>query len=103
MDPFLLGIMAGGALALIYFLTSALFSSRVVARFQAISVPLALMGFVGRLTVVGIIFYGLSRVKAIHFQTALITFVVSYTVCTIWKASRVYREAKPLIKQQNQR
>ncbi len=102
MDPFLLGIMAGVALGLLYFLASAYFSSRVVTRFQAISVPLALMGFVGRLTLAGIIFFCLTRVKWIHFQTTLITFVIFFTVCTIWKAFRICREAKPLIKQQNE-
>lgn len=102
MDPLLLGIMVGVALALLYFLASALFSSRVVTRYQAISVPLALMGFVGRLTLAGIILYGLTKVKGIHFQATLITFVIFFTVCTIWKASRVFREAKPLIKQQNE-
>ncbi len=101
MDPFVWGIMVGVALGLLYFLASAYFSSRVVTRFQAISVPLALMGFVGRLTGVGIILYGLTRVKGIHFPTTLITFVVFFTVCTIWKAFRICREAKPLIKQQN--
>jgi hypothetical protein len=66
------------------------------------SVALALIGFVGRLTLIGIIFYGLTRVRWIHFQTALITFAASFTLFTIWKATRVYREAKPLMKQQTE-
>ncbi len=102
MDSFLLGIIVGVVLGLLYFGASAYFSSRVVARFQAISVPLALMGFVGRLTLVGIILYGLTRVKGIHFQTTLITFVIFFTLCTIWKAFRICRETKPLTKQQNE-
>jgi hypothetical protein len=99
MDPFLLGITVGIALALLYYLASAFFSSRIVIRFKTISVALALIGFVGRLTFVGIIFFGLTRVKWIHFQTALITFIIFFTLCTIWKATRAYREAKPFIKQ----
>jgi hypothetical protein len=51
---------------------------------------------------IGIIFYGLTRVKWIHFQTSLITFVIFFTLCTIWKATRVYREAKLLMKQQTE-
>jgi predicted tellurium resistance membrane protein TerC len=102
MDPFLLGITVGIALALLYYLASAFFFSRVVTRFRTISVALTLIGFVGRLTLVGIILYGLTRVKWIHFQTTLITFVIFFTLCTIWKAARVYREAKPFIKQQTE-
>ena len=102
MDPFFLGIMVGVALALVYFWASAFYSSRVVTRFKTISVALALIGFVGRLTLIGIVLYGLTRVKWIHFQTALITFIIFFTLCTIWKAARLYREAKPFIKQQTE-
>ena len=66
------------------------------------SIVLVLIGFITRLTMIGIIFYGLTRVKWIHFQTSLITFVIFFTLCTIWKATRVYREAKPLMKQQTE-
>jgi hypothetical protein len=102
MDPSFLGITAGIALALLYYLASASFSSRIVTRFKTISVTLVLIGFVGRLTLVGIILYGLTKVKWIHFHTTLITFVIFFTLCTLWKAVRVYREAKPLIKQQTE-
>lgn len=102
MDPFLLGIIVGIALALLYYLASAFFSSRIVTRFKTISVPLALIGFVGRLTLIGIVLYGLTKVKWIHFQTTLITFIIFFTLCTLWKAARVYQESKPLMKQQTE-
>jgi hypothetical protein len=100
MNPILLGVIIGVALALLYFVASAFFSSKIISHAKMTSIPLALIGFVGRLTLIGIIFYGLTRVKWIHFQTALITFAAFFTLFTIWKATRVYREAKPLMKQQ---
>ncbi len=102
MSPFLSGIVVGVALALLYYFASAFFSSRIVTRFKTISVSLAIIGFVGRLALVSIILYGLTRVKWIHFQAALITFIIFFTFCTIWKAARVYRESKPFIKHQTE-
>jgi hypothetical protein len=102
MNPFLLGVIIGAALALLNFLASAFFSSKIISHAKMTSVALALIGFVARLTLIGIIFYGLTRVKWIHFQTALITFAAFFTLFTIWKATRVYREAKPLMKQQTE-
>ena len=101
MDSILLGVIAGVALALLYFLASAFYSSRVVAHARMTSVALALIGFIARLTMIATIFYGLTRVKWIHFQTSLITFAIFFTLCTLWKAARIYREAKP-IKQQTE-
>ena len=101
MDSILLGVIAGVALALVYFLASGFYSSRVVAHARMTSVALALIGFIARLTMIATIFYGLTRVKWIHFQTSLITFAIFFTLCTLWKAARIYREAKP-IKQQTE-
>ena len=101
MDSILLGVIAGVALALLYFLASGFYSSRVVAHARMTSVALALIGFIARLTMIATIFYGLTRVKWIHFQTSLITFAIFFTLCTLWKAARIYREAKP-IKQQTE-
>jgi len=102
MNPFLLGGIIGAALALLNFLASAFFSTKLISQAKMTSVALALIGFVVRLTLVGIIFYSLTRIRWIHFQTALITFAAFFTLCTIWKATRVYREAKPLMKQQTE-
>ena len=101
MDSILLGVIAGVALALVYFLASGFYSSRVVARAKMTSVALALIGFIARLVMIAIIFYGFTRVKWIHFQTSLITFAIFFTLCTLWKAARMYREAKP-VKQQTE-
>jgi hypothetical protein len=65
------------------------------------SVALALIGFIARLAMVAVIFYGFTSVKWIHFQTSLITFAISFTLCTLWKAARMYRAAKP-VKQQTE-
>jgi hypothetical protein len=102
MNPFFLGIITGAALAFLNFLASAFYSSRIITHSKMTSIVLFLIGFIGRLTMIGIIFYGLTRVKWIHFQTSLITFVIFFTLCTIWKATRVYREARPLMKQQTE-
>jgi hypothetical protein len=102
MNSILLGMIAGVALALLNFLASGFYSYEVISHLKMTSIALALIGFIARLTMIGIIFYGLTRVKWIHFQTCLITFVIFFTLCTIWKATRVYREAKPLMKQQTE-
>ncbi len=102
MNPFFLGGITGAALALLNFLASAFFSTKVISQAKMTSVALALIGFVVRLTLVGIIFYALTKIKWIHFHTALITFAAFFTLCTVWKATRVYREAKPLMKQQTE-
>jgi uncharacterized membrane protein YidH (DUF202 family) len=99
MNPFLLGIITGVTLALLNFFSSTFYSSRIISHSKMTSIALALIGFVTRLAMIGVIFYGLTRVKWIHFQTSLITFVIFFTLCTIWKATRVYQEAKPLMKQ----
>jgi len=102
MNSILLGMIAGVALALLNFLASGFYSSRVPSHSGSTSVVLILVGFIVRLTMVGIVFYILTRVKWIHFQTSLITFAIFFTLCTLWKAARIYREAKPLIKQQTE-
>ncbi len=102
MNPFLLGGIVGAALALLNFLALAFFSSKIISQAKMISVALALIGFAARLTLIGVIFYTLTKVRWIHFQTALITFAAFFTLFTIWKATRVYREAKPLMKQQTE-
>jgi hypothetical protein len=99
MNPFLLGVIVGVTLALLNFLASGFYSSRIASDSKMTSITLTLIGFIARLTLIGIIFYGLTRIKWIHFQTCLISFVIFFTLCTIWKAARVSREAKPLMKQ----
>jgi len=97
MKPFLIGNLVGITLALLYFLASAIYSSRIVSSSKMMSVPLALVGFFVRLATIGLIFYGLSSIKEIHFQTALITFVLCFTVCTVWKTACSFRNTGSLI------
>jgi hypothetical protein len=102
MNSFLLGGLVGMALALLNFWGSAFYSSKIISHSKMTSIVLAVIGFFTRLLMVSIIFYGLTKVKWIHFQTTLITFVIFFTFCIIWKATRICREAKPLIKQQTE-
>jgi hypothetical protein len=99
MGPFILGSAVGIALAILNFWASIFYSSKILTRSQITSTLLALIGFIGRLTLIGVIFYLLTGVTWIHFKTSLITFVICFTLCLIWKATRVYRETKPLLKQ----
>ncbi len=103
MNPFILGVITGVALALSNFFASAFYSSKTISDSKMTSIAFTLIGFIIRLTIIGIIFYGLTKVKWIHFQTSLISFVIFFTLCAIWKVTRVYREAKPLMKQHTER
>ncbi len=103
MYPVLMGVITGVILALFNFLASAVYSSKVISRHAKLtSIALVLIGFVTRLTLIGIIFYGLTKIKWIHFQTSLVTFLIFFTLCAFWNATRVFREAKPLVKQQTE-
>jgi len=103
MNPVLMGITTGVVLALLNFSASAFYSSKVISHHAKMtSIGLVLIGFVTRLTMIGVIFYGLAKIKWIHFQTSLITFLIFFTLCAIWSATRAYREAKPLVKQQTE-
>jgi hypothetical protein len=92
MNPFLTGTMVGIALALLNFLASTFVSSKVIHRSKLTSVLIALAGFIARLGALGLIFYGLTRVKEIHFQTALLSFVLCFTLLLIIKTMRFYRK-----------
>ncbi|NWG03230.1 MAG: hypothetical protein HXY44_10295 [Syntrophaceae bacterium] len=102
MNPFLLGIIIGVGLGLFNFLASGFYTSKILTHSKMTSMVLVLLGFICRLTLIGIIFYVLTKVKWSHFQTSLITFVLFFTLCTIWKATRIYRNAKPLNKPQTE-
>lgn len=92
MGSFLLGGMIGVTLALLNFFASTFSSSKIISSFRIASVALILGGFAVRLTLLGLIFYGLSRVEGIHLQTALISFAAGFTVCLILKAIQSYRQ-----------
>jgi hypothetical protein len=89
MGPFLWGGVIGVALAVLNLWASLLYSSRVVVSSGPFAVGLVLIGFAVRLSLLGLIFYGLSSVKAIHFRTTLISFVIAFSGCLLWKSARL--------------
>lgn len=91
MNPFLSGTMVGIALALLNFLASTFISSKVVYGSKLTSVILALGGFIGRLTILSLIFYSLTKVKEVHFPAVLLSFVFCFTFLLIVKTMRFYR------------
>ncbi len=84
--------MVGIALALLNFLASTVISSKAICRSKLTSILMALAGFIGRLGALGLIFYGLTRVKEIHFQAALLSFVFCFTFLLLLKAIGFYRK-----------
>ena len=94
MNSFLLGGIVGVGLALLNFFSSTLFSSKTIRVTKLTSVVWALGGFVARLMILSLLFYGLSKVKGIHFQTTLVIFAFSFTFCLILKITQFYQELK---------
>jgi len=44
-----------------------------------------LFGFLFKLTVLGLIFFGLSKIPALHFVAMLVSFLAGVTVLLVWK------------------
>jgi len=103
MKSFLLGNVVGILLALLYYWASARYSLRIVSSSRIAAVPLTLVGFAVRLILLSLVFYGLSEINGLHFKAVLVTFVLAYSVCTFWRASRLLREPgalnrKPIVR-----
>lgn len=96
MDRVMLGAVVGVTLAGLNFLVSTWISSKVKFPAKFTSVAVILAGFIGRLGALGLLFYGLSRVQEVHFQTALLTFAGAFTACLAIKTTRFYRRVKSL-------
>lgn len=94
MDPVAAGAIVGLSLAMLNFLVSTWISSKVSFRVKLISVAWILGGFVGRLGALSLIFYTLSTIRAVHFQTALLTFAGAFTVCLAIETARFHRRAR---------
>jgi len=84
--------MVGLLLAFLNFLASTFISSKVIHRSKLTSILIALGGFLTRLTALGLIFYGLTWIKEIHFQTTLLSFATGFTLFLIIKTLRFYRK-----------
>jgi hypothetical protein len=96
MKSLLVGNFIGIILALLYYWASARYSMQVVSSSRITAVPLTLVGFGIRLIILSLIFYCLSRINGLHFKAVLITFVLAYSVCTFWRANRLFRETGAL-------
>jgi hypothetical protein len=96
MSPFFLGGVVGVILAILNFYASVYVSFKTISTLGMSSVALTVLGFFARLVLLGLIFYGLASVKEIHFRTALISFIAAFTVCLIWKASRLYQKTRTM-------
>lgn len=97
-EPALFGISVAFALALGNFYASALILSRATENPKAISPALILFGFVGRLTLIGLFFFLVSRISQINLFATLITFVLLYTVLAFSElkfASRTTEASSP--------
>ena len=86
-NPLVLGIVAGFLLALINFYVSVFLSSRTKMRSIITSGIIIISGFVFRLTVLGVIFYGLSKISLLNIVAVLITFLVSFTILLVWEVT----------------
>ena len=85
-NPLFLGGGIGLLLALANVYASFTLSSKALTTSLVRSEAIILFGFLLRLTAVGFIFYGLSRIPALNIAAALITFLVGFTVMLVWEA-----------------
>lgn len=91
--PFLLGAGIGLLLALANFYLSLTLSSKALTTSLVKSEIIILFGFLFRLTVLGFIFYGLSRVSALNIIVTLVTFLIGFTLFLIWEIRVLSRGA----------
>ncbi len=95
MGPFIVSGIIGIMIASLNFVGSLLYSSRIITPSKITSIALVLAGFIGRLTILSLLFLGLSKVKGIHFSTLLVSFIMSYTFFLILKTLSLYPTFKP--------
>lgn len=90
MSSFVISGIIGILIAFLNFVGSLIYSSKIITPSKITSVALVLAGFIGRLTILSFLFFGLSKVKGIHFSTLLISFIICYTFCLILKMISLY-------------
>jgi hypothetical protein len=81
----ILGSIVGLSLAFAQFLFSSFLSSKAVSTSLLRSEMVMLFGFLFKLIVLGLIFFGLSRVPALHFVAMLISFLIGVTGLLVWR------------------
>ena len=81
----ILGVIVGLFLALAQFIFSAFLASKAVSASLLKSELVMLFGFLFKLAVLGLIFFGLSRVDALHFVAMLISFLIGVTGLLVWR------------------
>jgi hypothetical protein len=93
MNSFVAGALIGITLALSNFYVSTRLSAKLLTVSKVTSVGLAVGEFIARLTILSLLFYGLSKIKTVHFQTALVAFLLCFTGCLILKTIRFLRNS----------
>ena len=96
MNSMVLGGMVGISLALLNFLASTFVSSKIALLPKLTSIAITLGGFIARLTILTLLFYGLSKVQSVHLPTALVTFVLGFTFFLFVKTLRFLRDIRAL-------
>jgi hypothetical protein len=93
MIPLILGLAIGALLAVANFCASVALSSMAIRSSKTISIAVVLGSFFGRLLLLFLAFYFLSRVEIIHLPSTLVTFLVCFTILIFWEVKIYYRRA----------
>lgn len=94
MIPWITGVVIGVLLALANFCASIALSSMAIRSSKILSIAVALGSFFVRLLSLSLAFYFMSRVEIIHFPSALISFLVCFTVLIFWEVRIYCRKAR---------
>lgn len=90
MSPLIISGIIGIMIGLLNFMGSLFYSSKIFTTSKLTSIALVLAGFIGRLIILSLLFFGLSKIRGIHFSTLLLAFIMSYTICLILKTFSLY-------------
>lgn len=93
--PALNGVIMGFGLALGNFSLSAHLASRALRSSLVVAQAITILGFLLRLTILGVIFYLVSRFSQVNFMVLLVSFVLVFT-------GLLFIEARNLMVMQNQ-
>ncbi|ODS36798.1 MAG: hypothetical protein A7315_04570 [Candidatus Altiarchaeales archaeon WOR_SM1_79] len=94
MNPWILGAVTGALLAVANFCVSMAIASRAIRSSKIISIAFVLGTFLARLILLFLAFYFLARVEIIHLPSALVAFILCFTVLIFWEMRIYYRKAR---------